>query len=170
MFMFGGSVSEGLRTDPTRNHNRMFISTLTDTFRCSSGSVIDSSATLSTGCSITPAGTFARKFGTTSPTLCSAGTTNRHRLLSNMHVLNFVGLETTEQDMAVAGSVGKASRKKKKGREPANADCQPLVCLAMDSHVHRTVTLSPSCGRDLIEENGRQNHLKSLFSTPPSSF
>ncbi|KAK2950705.1 hypothetical protein BLNAU_14376 [Blattamonas nauphoetae] len=77
VFMFGGSVSEGLRADPTRNHNRMFISTLTDTFRCSPGTVVDSSATSSAGCSITPAGTFARKFGTISPTLCSAGTTNR---------------------------------------------------------------------------------------------
>ncbi|KAK2942909.1 hypothetical protein BLNAU_22168 [Blattamonas nauphoetae] len=77
VFMFGGSVSEQLRTDPTRNHNRMFISTLTDTFRCSPGTVVDSSAPSSAGCSITPTGTFARKFGTTSPRLCSVGTTNR---------------------------------------------------------------------------------------------
>ncbi|KAK2946529.1 hypothetical protein BLNAU_18571 [Blattamonas nauphoetae] len=77
VFMFGGSVSEQLRTDPTRNHNRTLLSTLTDTFRCSLDSVVDSSATSSAGCSITPAGKLASKFGTTSPRLCSVGTTNR---------------------------------------------------------------------------------------------
>ncbi|KAK2951318.1 hypothetical protein BLNAU_13697 [Blattamonas nauphoetae] len=65
-------LSEGLRVDPSRNHNRMFISTHTDTFRCSLGTVVDSSAT-SAGCSITPAGTLARTLGTAYPTLCSAG-------------------------------------------------------------------------------------------------
>ncbi|KAK2946889.1 hypothetical protein BLNAU_18188 [Blattamonas nauphoetae] len=49
--------------------------------------------------------------------------------------------------MTVAGSVGKASRKEQKGREPANADCPPLLRLAMGSRVPHTVALPPSCGR-----------------------
>ncbi|KAK2942379.1 hypothetical protein BLNAU_22722 [Blattamonas nauphoetae] len=93
--MFGGRVSEGLVADPTRNHNRMFISTLTDTFRCSLDSVVDSSATSSAGCSITPAGTFACKVGSASPALCSAGTTSRHSVSDDEKAVVFRSLVAT---------------------------------------------------------------------------
>ncbi|KAK2953279.1 hypothetical protein BLNAU_11742 [Blattamonas nauphoetae] len=65
-------VDEGIEADPTLILKRMLISTLTDTLNCSPDNVVDSSATSSAGWSIAPAGTFARKLGTTSRRLSQA--------------------------------------------------------------------------------------------------
>ncbi|KAK2955183.1 hypothetical protein BLNAU_9912 [Blattamonas nauphoetae] len=56
----GGSVGWGRDSAVVDDLDCVFVSILIDPFCCSLGTIIDSSATSSVGCSITPAGTFAQ--------------------------------------------------------------------------------------------------------------
>ncbi|KAK2960169.1 hypothetical protein BLNAU_4722 [Blattamonas nauphoetae] len=73
---------------------------------CSSGTLVDSSATASTGLFIAPAGTFTIQCRTTSPTLCSERTTYRIEVAMRVHLLHHIAFSsfgwTEEQDLFIS--------------------------------------------------------------------
>ncbi|KAK2957533.1 hypothetical protein BLNAU_7432 [Blattamonas nauphoetae] len=66
--------------------------------------------------------------------------------------------------MAIAGSVGKASRKEAKGREPANADSRPVLVFQW---IRVSLTLS-HCRR-VVDLNWSEKHEEGVHDSPPVS-
>ncbi|KAK2954011.1 hypothetical protein BLNAU_11113 [Blattamonas nauphoetae] len=68
--------------------------------------------------------------------------------------------------MAVAGSVGKGSREEEKGREQANADCQPVIRLKMDTLVEMSWRRSSASLSDALVDDTATDFQLSPHSSP----